>query len=61
MSENYTKGGAGPSLAAHSKDASAPGHNPASEMTGEAGTANEGGEALSRLINQTQTLCAASL
>jgi hypothetical protein len=30
--------GAGPALAAHSKDASAPGQNPASEMTGEAGT-----------------------
>jgi len=28
--------GAGPALAAHSKDASAPGQNPASEMTGEA-------------------------
>jgi hypothetical protein len=45
--------GAGPALAAHSKDASAPGQNPGSEMTGEAGTANEGGEALSRLLNQT--------
>jgi hypothetical protein len=53
--------GAGPALAAHSKDASAPGQNPASEMTAEAGTANDGGEALSRLLPRRQTLCAASL
>jgi hypothetical protein len=44
--------GAGPALAAHSKDASAPGQNPASEMTAKGGTVNEGGEALSRWLNQ---------
>jgi len=35
MSENQLRGGAGPALAAHSKDASAPGRTPASEATGE--------------------------
>src|SRR3954447_189710 len=45
MSENQLRGGAGPALAAHSKDASAPGQTPASEATGEdrgqAGTAGD--------------------
>jgi hypothetical protein len=50
MSEST--GGAGPALAAHSKDASAPGPNPASEMTAKVGTVNEGGEELSRWLNQ---------
>lgn len=34
MSEEQTKGGAGPALAAHSKDGSAPGLTPASSATG---------------------------
>jgi hypothetical protein len=38
--------GAGPALAAHSKDASAPGQNPASEMTGETRFSNVSGESL---------------
>jgi hypothetical protein len=56
MSEST--GGSGPALAAHSKDASAPGQNPASLATGEArpsGEArrsNEGGEAVSRALQQ---------
>src|SRR4051812_39419634 len=36
MSENQLRGGAGAALAAHSKDASAPGQTAASEATGEA-------------------------
>ncbi|WP_158745665.1 DUF883 C-terminal domain-containing protein [Acidisphaera sp. L21] len=35
MDEKSIKGGAGPALAAHSKDASAPGINPASSATDE--------------------------
>jgi ElaB/YqjD/DUF883 family membrane-anchored ribosome-binding protein len=34
MSESYTEGGAGPALAAHSKDGSARGQTTASEATG---------------------------
>jgi len=34
MSESYTEGGAGPALAAHSKDGSVPGQTPASEAIG---------------------------
>ncbi len=34
MSENQIDGGAGPALAAHSKDASVPSHDPKSSMTG---------------------------
>jgi hypothetical protein len=49
MSDNTE--GAGPALAAHSKDASTPGHNPASEATGEA-RPPEGGEALQDLLDQ---------
>jgi ElaB/YqjD/DUF883 family membrane-anchored ribosome-binding protein len=45
MNENQLRGGAGPALAAHSKDASAPGQTPASEATGgdrgQAGTAGD--------------------
>ena len=44
--------GAGPALAAHSKDASTPGHNPASQATGEARLPPEGGEALQHLLQQ---------
>jgi len=44
--------GAGPALAAHSKDASAPGQNPASEMTGETRFSNGSGESFSRLLQQ---------
>jgi len=35
MSESYTEGGAGPALAAHSKDGSVPGQTPASEAIGQ--------------------------
>ena len=38
MSESYTEGGAGPSLAAHSKDGSIRGQTPASEATGHPAT-----------------------
>jgi len=34
MSEKQIDGGAGPALAAHSKDASVPSHDPKSSMTG---------------------------
>jgi hypothetical protein len=44
--------GAGPALAAHSKDASAPGQNPASGATGEASPFHEGEEAVQRLLRQ---------
>jgi hypothetical protein len=43
--------GAGPALAAHSKDASTPRHDPASKATGEA-RPHEGGEALQDLLDQ---------
>ena len=38
MSESYTEGGAGPSLAAHSKDGSIRGQTPASEAIGQSAT-----------------------
>ncbi len=34
MNENQIDGGAGPALAAHSRDASVPSHDPKSSMTG---------------------------
>jgi DUF883 C-terminal glycine zipper region len=46
--------GAGPALAAHSKDASTPGHNPASAATGEASSVREGGESAQRLLQQAE-------
>jgi len=47
--------GAGPALAAHSKDASTPGHNPASEATGKVpNSRNEGGEAAQHLLQQAE-------
>jgi hypothetical protein len=54
MSEST--GGSGPALAAHSKDASAPGQNPASLATGEARPSNEGGEAALRVLQQATDL-----
>jgi hypothetical protein len=48
MSEYETRGGAGPALAAHSKDASAPGQTAASTTTGRnapGGLARNGGSA----------------
>lgn len=39
MDENQISGGAGPALAAHSKDASAPGQTPAASATGNQGEA----------------------
>jgi len=38
MSESYSESGAGPSLAAHSKDGSVRGQTPASEATGQPAT-----------------------
>jgi glycine zipper-containing protein DUF883 len=46
--------GAGPALAAHSKDASTPGNNPASETTGKPHPLQEGGEAAQRLLQQAE-------
>jgi ElaB/YqjD/DUF883 family membrane-anchored ribosome-binding protein len=46
--------GAGPALAAHSKDASTPGHNPASAATGKADTLNEGEEMAQHLLQQAE-------
>src|SRR3954453_15108151 len=46
--------GAGPALAAHSKDASTPGHSPASEAMGKASPLSEGGEAAQRLLQQAE-------
>jgi hypothetical protein len=46
-------GGAGPALAAHSKDASAPGQTPASEASGEVRSVPEAGEAAQRLLQRT--------
>jgi hypothetical protein len=56
MPENT--GGAGPALAAHSKDASTPGQTPASEATGEAmqPRSGEDGETVFRLVNQVTNL-----
>ena len=42
MSDNPIDGGAGPALAAHSKDASAAGPSPASSATGEDGGTSSG-------------------
>jgi hypothetical protein len=42
--------GAGPALAAHSKDASAPGHNPVFEATGKASPVSQGGEPAQHLL-----------
>jgi hypothetical protein len=54
--------GAGPALAAHSKDASASGQNPASGATGEARPLQQGGEAAQRLLQQaTEFVCAQQL
>jgi ElaB/YqjD/DUF883 family membrane-anchored ribosome-binding protein len=44
--------GAGPALAAHSKDASTPGHKPASQATGEARLPQAGGEAVQHPLQQ---------
>jgi hypothetical protein len=44
--------GAGPALAAHSKDASTPGHNPASKTMGKPHPIHEGGDAAQRLLQQ---------
>jgi hypothetical protein len=44
--------GAGPALAAHSKDASTPGENPALGATGETKSLHQGGEAAERLLQQ---------
>jgi ferritin-like metal-binding protein YciE len=52
--------GAGPALAAHSKDASTPGHNPASEATGKPSPLNDGGEVSQRLLQQVEDFMRAS-
>ena len=45
-------GGAGPAIAAHSKDASTPGPTPASEASGAAKAASDSGEAISHALQQ---------
>jgi ElaB/YqjD/DUF883 family membrane-anchored ribosome-binding protein len=47
-----TTEGAAPALAAHSKDASTPGQNPASAASGEAKRTTHEGEAIARLMEQ---------
>ena len=54
MSE--TTEGAGPSLAAHSKDASTHGQSPASAASGEKRSVNPAGEAVTRLIEQAEVI-----
>ena len=44
--------GAGPALAAHSKDASTPGPTPASEASGPVKPASDSGEAISQALQQ---------
>ena len=46
--------GAAPALAAHSKDASTPGHNPASEAMGKSHTVSQGGESAQHLLHQVE-------
>lgn len=43
LSDQQMKGGAGPAIAAHSKDGSIPGQTPASSATGHDGNAPSGG------------------
>jgi hypothetical protein len=44
--------GAGPALAAHSKDASTPGPTPASEASGTVKPASDSGDAISHALQQ---------
>lgn len=44
--------GAGPAIAAHSKDASTPGPTPASEASGQVKPASDSGEAISYALQQ---------
>jgi ElaB/YqjD/DUF883 family membrane-anchored ribosome-binding protein len=54
MDENRNDGGAGPALAAHSKDAAAPGPNPASNKTGSSEPSGGVSETVSRLSEQAR-------
>ena len=55
MDENQIKGGSGPALAAHSKDASAPGLTPASSATGDdAGGSSSASETVTSLSGQAR-------
>ena len=45
---------AGPALAAHSKDASTPGNNPASAATAPAKPVNDSGETIARTMQQVE-------
>ena len=45
--------GAGPALAAHSKDASTPGPTPASQASGAVKPASDSGEAISHALEKT--------
>lgn len=55
MDENQVKGGSGPALAAHSKDASAPGTTSASSATGnDARGSSSAGETVSSLSGQAR-------
>jgi ElaB/YqjD/DUF883 family membrane-anchored ribosome-binding protein len=55
MNENETEGGAGPALAAHSKDGSTPGPTPASSATGQdAAPSSSTTETTSKLTGQAR-------
>jgi hypothetical protein len=53
--------GAGPALAAHSKDASTPGPTPASEAPGAVRPASDSGEAISHALQQVRDQPLASM
>jgi hypothetical protein len=52
--------GAGPALAAHSKDASTPGPTPASEASGTVKPASDSGDAISHALQQATDFVRAS-
>lgn len=57
--DNQIEGGSGPALAAHSKDASVPGTNPASSATGDkhgggAGTATGGSDTANSMVERAR-------
>lgn len=54
MHNNEVRSGAGPALAAHSKDGSAAGGTPASNATGNSWETENMGETVSRLAGQAQ-------
>lgn|SRR5689334_2071961 len=56
MSESYSEGGAGPALAAHSKDGSARGQTSASETTGTPASNETAGQANGTTNNTTSSV-----